>query len=143
MEIYDVTVWDTSVGPRDPEVWVLESPPVRVEAQDSYEAAKGVAKRAGFYLSKDSGIPRPFGGIGMFFERPDEALVFQVVESAGPAPTFPREAGIPDVVWKTKIRRLKGRRTQPSGVYEDPYESEEVDLPLRRIGPGIYERYLR
>jgi len=75
MELYDVTVWDKSLSEK-PDEWTMESPPVRVKATDSYEAARQVAKRAG--ITELKGIPRPPENLtGMFFESPGLDLVFQ------------------------------------------------------------------
>lgn len=80
MELYDVTVWDTSGG-KHPDDWVVESPTVRVEAGDLYEAARKVASKGGLSLSSSSGIKRPYGDTGMFFKAPDEELIFQVEDA--------------------------------------------------------------
>lgn len=49
MQVYGVTVWDTSLS-KDPEEWSIESPPVRISAPDSYEAAKKVLEEPILYL---------------------------------------------------------------------------------------------
>lgn len=79
MEVYNVTVWDVNRNYKDPEGWTMESPPVRVKATDSYEAAGVVATRGG--ITNLEGLQRPEGfRIGMFFKDRGgyEGLVFQV-----------------------------------------------------------------
>ena len=85
MELYDVTVWDASGGD-EPDDWTIESPSVRVEAGDSYEAARKVAGRAGIRLGLSSGIKRPRGETGMFFEASEEELIFQVEDTSSRKP---------------------------------------------------------
>lgn len=76
MEVYNVTVWDTNRNYEDSEGWAMESPPVRVRALDSYEAALKVARRADPKVVLE-GIPRPMGWTGMLF-KDQMGFVFQV-----------------------------------------------------------------
>ena len=79
MEIYDVTVWDISGG-INPEGWLMESPPVRVEAMDSHLAALRVARRANPRV-KLVGIQRPEGSPDVFFKDPEMEMVFQITDT--------------------------------------------------------------
>lgn len=76
METYDVTVWDKRES-KNPEDWVMESPPIRIRALDSHSAAQTVAQRAdpGTRLV---GFTRPPESKDVFFEDRDMGLIFQV-----------------------------------------------------------------
>ena len=84
MEIYAVTVWDVDIeNISDSGSWTMESPPVRVKARDSYDAALIVARRGnpGTNLG-GQGIARPPGiETGMYFQDAEMGLVFQVEDT--------------------------------------------------------------
>lgn len=56
MNLFRVTVWDTSAGD-DPEIWTMESPPVKIISASSFDAASEIARRATPGISI-KGMPR-------------------------------------------------------------------------------------